>query len=115
MTYFLALQNTYQNVEIALFKDSQILASTTLSKLQASSHSMPAIQELLKTNNLTLKDLSFIGASQGPGPFTTLRVVIATVNGISFSTGIPLIGVDGLDTFLDEQKDSRYPVVALLN
>jgi tRNA threonylcarbamoyl adenosine modification protein YeaZ len=116
MLYFLSIQNNYHQVELALFKDSHILTSLAISKIDASSQLMLTIKSLLAEHHLSFKDLSFIAANQGPGPFTTLRVVIATVNGISFATRIPLIGVDGLDVFLNEYKDTQYPVtVALLN
>jgi tRNA threonylcarbamoyladenosine biosynthesis protein TsaB len=116
MRYFLSIQNNYQLVEVALFRDMQSIASTEISKLEASSHLMLAIQGLLNEHQLSFKDLSFIAANQGPGPFTTLRVVIATVNGISFATKLPLIGVDGLDMFLNEYRDTSHPItVALFN
>jgi hypothetical protein len=52
--------------------------------------------------------------SAQPGPFTTLRLVIATMPGISFSTA-PLVGVDGLAT-PQMSTNQDYPVtVALLN
>ena len=42
--------------------------------------------------------------------------MIASVNGLSFATTIPLIGVDGLDACLEEFGDPAYPnTVVLLN
>lgn len=116
MHYFLSIQNNYHLVEVALFKNMQSIASTQVSKLEASAHLMLAIKGLLTEHGISFKELSFIAANQGPGPFTTLRVVIATVNGISFATKLPLIGVDGLDMFLNEYRDTQHPTtVALFN
>ena len=116
MSYFLAIQNNFHYVELALFQDTQCLTTITISKIEASAQLIVAIKEILNRYNLVFKNLSFIAANQGPGPFTTLRVVIATVNGISFATKMPLIGVDGLVTFLDEHKNEDHPItVALLN
>jgi tRNA threonylcarbamoyladenosine biosynthesis protein TsaB len=42
--------------------------------------------------------LTFIGVHSGPAPFTTLRVGIATANGLGFATGLPLVPVNGLQT-----------------
>jgi tRNA threonylcarbamoyladenosine biosynthesis protein TsaB len=116
MTTFLALQNTYTCVEIALFQEMQICAMHRIDKQQASSLLMPTLREMLAAANLNLTDCSFIAANQGPGPFTTLRVVIASANGLSFASGIPLIGIDALDALLLEEADPAFPTtIALLN
>ncbi len=52
---------------------------------------------LLEDQNLQLADLDFIAIDKGPGAFTSLRVALATVNGIAFAHRIPLVGVDSLD------------------
>src|SRR5688572_29545137 len=96
MTIFLALQNTYHLIEVAVCNEDSIIESVTIDKVHASKELLPIINKLLMRHNFTLQSLSFLTINQGPGPFTTLRVVITTANGISFATGLPLIGVDGL-------------------
>jgi tRNA threonylcarbamoyl adenosine modification protein YeaZ len=116
MAHFLALQNTYQAIEVVLFDAQKSLDTLEISKFDANKELINSINTLLERNNLTLNQLDFIAANQGPGPFTTLRVVIATINGISFATGKPLVGVDGLAAFLAENYRSEFPLtVALLN
>ena len=101
---------------MALFKDAKPIATIQIDKIIASKECIPALQKLLADHQLTLKDLSFIGANQGPGPFTTLRVVIATINGLSFAEKIPLIGINALEALLTEYADQLYTTkVALLN
>lgn len=115
MQSFIAIQNTYTHLQIALFVKSKLIASCELDKTVASKECIPALQKLLADNHLTLSDLSFIAANQGPGPFTTLRVVIATVNGLSFAQKIPLIGVNALEALLAEHTDQQPNKIALLN
>lgn len=116
MATYLVLQNTYHTVELALFKDSTLQASHFLDKMVASKLLIPELNNLLQSTNQALHDLDFIGVNQGPGPFTTLRVVITTANGLAFATGIPLIGVDGLDALIQEFESPAYATcVALLN
>lgn len=116
MATYLVLHNTYHSVEIALFKDSTLKASHSLDKMVASKSLIPELNNLLQSANQALSDLDFIGVNQGPGPFTTLRVVITTANGLAFATGIPLIGVDGLDALIQELETPAYGTcVALLN
>jgi tRNA threonylcarbamoyladenosine biosynthesis protein TsaB len=59
---------------------------------------------------------AFVVVNQGPGPFTTLRTVLATVNGLAYARGIPLVGVDGIVTLATAyQKERGGMVVGLLN
>lgn len=114
--YFLSIQSTYHDVEAALYHDELQLEMRPIKKVDASANLIPFLDELFKTHDLTVDDLSFIAVNQGPAPFTTLRVVIASMNGISFATSIPLIGIDGLEALLAEYYDpSQMPTVALLD
>lgn len=116
MNHFLVFQHTYNGVQVALFNDHQPVQITTENKKQASKNIVALADEMLRVNNVFFRDLSFVAANQGPGPFTTLRVIIATVNGLAFATQKPLIGVDGLDALLSEYRNESYPItVALLN
>lgn len=116
MTLFLALQNNYHEVQLALMSDNTTVDTRTIPKIKASALCIPTLQELLDQNNVNFESLSFLVVNQGPGPFTTLRVVISTVNGLSFASNIPLIGIDALEACLQEWKDPNYPIdVVLLN
>ena len=112
--YALILQTDYCDVQIGLLKDSQLIHQTAVEKIHASRFLMDTLLTILIEHELTWQDLAFVGINQGPGPFTTLRAIISTVNGISYSRKIPLIGVDGLSAFLGEQA-SKKTTIALLN
>lgn len=112
---YLALQNTYQEIHLALFNTTHLIAQINADKTQASSSLVLLVDQLLHENNCTLDDLQFIGVNQGPGPFTTLRTIIAAVNGISFARKIPLVGVDGMKTFLQENFDQKTVTIGLFN
>ncbi len=116
MTPFIAIQNTYQTVELALFNNTTVIDKRHDDKRNASRILVPLLDDLLTAHNYALQDLSFIAINQGPGPFSTLRVVIATVNGLSFASNTPLIGIDGLEATLTEYADQTFPhTVVLLN
>jgi len=116
MTLYLAIQNTYTHLQMALFKENDQCAFAEIDKTKASKECILVLDSILRENQITLSDLSFIAVNQGPGPFTTLRVVIATVNGLSFATKIPLIGINALESFLEEYAtESHVNSVALLN
>jgi len=92
------------------------LTSVIQKNKQASKEFIPLLYDLFKHNKVSLQEISCMIVNQGPGPFSTLRVVISSVNGISFATNIPLIGIDGLDAFIMQYSDPAYPhTIVLLN
>jgi tRNA threonylcarbamoyladenosine biosynthesis protein TsaB len=116
MKHYLSIQNTYTHVEMALFQDSQMINWVAEDKLRASKNFVLLISGLLQEHCIKFSDLSFLAVNQGPGPFTTLRVVIASVNGLSYATKVPLVGVDALDALLIEHESNAYShTIALLN
>ena len=114
-TYALVLQSDYDNVSVALCKDGSTLETSTDTKHSASKNLVSQMNTLLKNHKIDWTDLSFIGLNQGPAPFTTLRVIITTANGLHFAQKLPLVGVDGIKTFLEEQQHETSVTVVLLN
>lgn len=50
------------------------------------------IEEVLREEEIELKDLTEIKVATGPGSFTGLRVGAAVANALGFSLGIPVNG-----------------------
>mgnify|MGYP006306507357 CR=1 FL=1 len=114
MAKYLAIQNTYQEVQAALYNGNTIIAQKTISKYHASAQLIPTLQNLFDDHLLNLNEIAFIGVNIGPGPFTTLRTVMATVNGLAFSASIPLIGIDAFDAYC-AQFSAKTPFIILFN
>lgn len=112
---FLAIQNSYDSVQIAVMENNTIAASSTISKMEASKLLMPSILKILSESNLSITDLNFIAVNKGPGPFTTLRVVITTINGIAFAHPVPLVGIDALKAGSDEWSKAGSITAVLYN
>lgn len=113
---FLALQITYQYIEVGIFDGQKLLGFTQKDKGSASTHLTYYLDDLLKRTDLVIRNISFIAACQGPAPFTSLRVLLSLLNGISFATNIPLVGVDGLTHFLLEHRaQKKIYTIALFN
>lgn len=102
--FALILHPDYTNIHVALTNAQNILSKTSIHKHEASKNLLFVIDDLLKQSKINLTDLSFLSAQIGPGPFTTLRVVLSTLNGLAYATKLPLIGVDGLDAFIKDQE-----------
>lgn len=70
------------------------------------------IATLLKKNNCTVKDLSAVAVSIGPGSYTGLRVGLASAKGFCYALHIPLIAISTLQMMAfavqDEETDSDF-------
>ncbi|QQR53497.1 tRNA (adenosine(37)-N6)-threonylcarbamoyltransferase complex dimerization subunit type 1 TsaB [bacterium] len=106
----LVIQATYTSIEIGLFaveEDELYSIATSVLEKQKSAQLLSTIDQLLNRGGCSLADISFCAVNRGPAPFTTLRTVIATVNGLKAVTPIKLIGVDGLAVLAEEYKDEQ--------
>ncbi len=112
---YIVISASYTSVSCGLYEGPECVDSFVQDKMTVSKNLMVNMNALLKNNAMPYQDLSFIAVNCGPSPFTTLRVVIATVNGLLCALNIPLIAVDGLKAFLHPYDATEYPVVALLN
>lgn len=101
---YLVIHGSYQDISLGLYTRSKPYAAHTAHAVRASSQLLPLIDELLVAHNVSLNDLSFIALDQGPGAFTSLRVVVTTMNGIAFAKNIPLVGCDGLEALATQMQ-----------
>ena len=53
---------------------------------------LPLIDQLLKKHSISLKDLTNIEVSTGPGSFTGLRVGVSIANALGYALKIPING-----------------------
>ena len=58
---------------------------------------LPTIEQLLKRVDSSVEDISAVFVCTGPGLYTGLRVGISTAQGLSYSLGVPLLGVGRLE------------------
>ena len=93
MTFFLAAQHTYDGIQIGLFNGPKLIQTLFCEKKNASKKIVSLVDQLLRDHKVSFDDLLFVAANQGPGPFTSLRVVIASMNGIAFATKKSMIGI----------------------
>ncbi len=115
MVVFLTIHARYKDVQWGIFKNGTLIEAAADESKKVSKHFLTMLDNLLQKHELSLSDLSFIAAHKGPAPLTTLRVSLATINGISFAKGIPLVGVDGLEALLDAHSQPNRITVAVLN
>lgn len=120
MQKYLVINTKYKEVELGLFDYDMLINKDVIESKSISKSLINSIDQILSEKSLKIKDLEFIAASQGPAPFTTLRTVLATLNGFNFVTQVPLIGVNALYAFLISYMNlfnnlNKAHVIALLN
>ncbi|MBP6870102.1 hypothetical protein KBC04_04420 [Candidatus Babeliales bacterium] len=111
MPYFITIQYPYQYLTINLSDNQRILAEKTVTKFQAVGLLIPTIKQILQEHNLTLSDIACIGINAGPGPFNTLRSIIATANSINFAQHTPLVACNGLDLILEGAQQNTVAIL----
>ena len=61
---------------------------------------MPMTEALLIQNGISLKDISCVAASAGPGSFTGIRIGVSSARALAQAMGVPCIGAPTLQSFL---------------
>jgi tRNA threonylcarbamoyladenosine biosynthesis protein TsaB len=87
---------------ITLAQDKQIITSKKVANTAQSYNSAflaSTVAEILKGNNLKMRDIDVIGANIGPGSFTGLRAGITTARVIAQQLEIPAVGIPSFQIY----------------
>jgi tRNA threonylcarbamoyladenosine biosynthesis protein TsaB len=94
----LAVETATSWQSVAVVEGDAVLARSDEDAAGAHARTLvPAIDRLLASCGMRLKDLDGLAVSIGPGSFTGLRVGLATVMGFRAVTGLPLATVPTLE------------------
>ena len=111
----LGIETSGKMASVALMRDSLLLAQKSVYTSRTHSQIiMPMCTELLEASCLSLDDVELLAVSCGPGSYTGLRIGIAAVKALSFSKGIPCVGIstlEGMATQLAAFKGIVAPVM----
>ncbi len=81
-----------KKVTVALKQDNQEVDNLTDDNQFGSQVLLPLINQILEKHNLSLKDLTGIEVTTGPGSFVSLRVGVSVANALGFALNIPVNG-----------------------
>lgn len=114
MSFWLCIASDYQFMHVALCNQQTIIESIFTDKTESNKLLLTLISQLLTKHHITIHDLLYIGVNVGPAPYTSLRIAIATANGLAYAASLPLVSIDGLLTIL-QQHSYSHPTIILLN
>ena len=94
----LALDTTTSSGSCALVREGRVVSEQVNNAPNAHAEHLPGdLMSLLDRAGVTLSDIDAFAVATGPGSFTGLRIGIATMQGLAFAEGKPLVGVSGFD------------------
>jgi tRNA threonylcarbamoyladenosine biosynthesis protein TsaB len=104
----LAVDTTTFTGSIALLKETNLIAEVNIdSSSTYSERLLPAVDFLLKTNKLSIKDIDGFAVAVGPGSFTGIRIGLSTVKSFSYASGKPVAGVSSLMALAEKLRRSQ--------
>ena len=113
---YLAIDTSTETASLAIVQGSQVLVELTWQcRHNHSVELMPNLTRLLGQASLSLKSLGGIIVARGPGSFNGLRVGVSTAKGLSFSLGVPLVGISTLEAAAYQYAETGLPVCPIFN
>lgn len=110
----LSIDTSTRNFSLAVSDGDKILnyRSVKLEKVLSSSI-IPGIRSILDKSGISLKAINGFAVGLGPGSFTGLRVGLATIKGLAFATGKPVVGISSLDVLAMNVKREKAQICTL--
>ena len=111
----LFLDTSSKKLVVILIKDNEILSKKELESINDhASHLVPFIDEVLKDNNMTTKDIDKIFVVNGPGSFTGTRIGVTVGKTLAYSNNIKVVPVSSLKQYIFSKTGYDY-YVSIIN
>ncbi len=112
----LAIDTSTSWISLALYDGTYILYETTWQSLHHHTVELaPAIDQLFDQTTTSKQQLTGLAVATGPGSFTSLRIGLAAVKGLSMALNIPVVGVPSLDVIAAAHPLDEKPLIAVLH
>ena len=94
----LALDTTTRAGSVALVDDNVIVEERPGDLSRTHAQRLPAeVLAVLDAHGIELSAIDVFAVAAGPGSFTGLRIGLATIQGLAFVTGRPIVGISALE------------------
>lgn len=112
MTKILCLETATTVCSAALFEDGKLVAFREIDEGFSHSEKLTVfIEEIVNETNVSIKELSAVAVSNGPGSYTGLRIGMSVAKGICYAADVPMIAVSTLEIMaaraIEELKDEK--------
>lgn len=112
----LAIETSSKVCAVALLEDNKLIKEKILE--DENTHSvklMPLVDELLKENNIGIKDIDLFTCDKGPGSFTGIRIGIATIKAFIDVTNKKGVGISSLEVLAYNVEQDGGIICAMLD
>jgi len=111
----LAIDTSTAQIGLALYNGVNLIGEMLWqTRVHHTAELAPSVQELLSRTGYGMKDVEVLGVAIGPGSFTSLRVGLSFVKGLSMARHLPIVGVPTLDVVAAAQPLQQIPLAAVL-
>ena len=94
----LAIDSASDVCSVALLDNDNLIDEINLENGRTNSENlMPLVDEIIKRNNMDIKDIELLGCTVGPGSFTGIRIGVASIKPIAEVLNIKVASVTSLE------------------
>ena len=105
----LSIDTSSKICSVSILEDTDLIIEKHIeNELTHSQKLMPLVDEILKSNNVTLSDFDLFACSVGPGSFTGVRIGVSTVKAFNDVTNIKIASVSSLESLAYNTLNSNY-------
>ena len=106
----LGIDTSCASAGAALVRDGELIGRVAVADRRTHSVKLlPEIQALLAQNDTDPSELDLICVNTGPGSFTGVRIGASTAKTMAFALGIPVVGVNTLDSLVFDGAAETRP------
>ena len=111
----LAVDTTTFSGSVALLRNTVLLGEINLeSPMTHSEKLLPAVDFILKTNDMEISQLDGFALAVVPGSFTGIRIGLSTVKSFSSASGKPIAPVSTLEAFAYKLRGNQRRLLSPL-
>ncbi len=112
----LGIDTSATAASVAVVDENKIIGEFSINTALTHSQTlMPMVESLLNNTGVSLSDIDAIAVNAGPGSFTGVRIGVAAVKGMAFSTDIPCISVSTLHSMAYNLLETDCIVCAVMD